>query len=456
MEKCEGLLNSSQHGFLPSKSCTTQMISFTESIALAMNNSYRTDVVYFDFAKAFDSVNHDIILTKLKNNFGIDGALLKLLVNYLQDRNQFVQIGGATSSIVTVRSGVPQGSILGPLLFVLFINDINEVVSSSTNIVLYADDTKIWRKICTWQDHEILQQDITALHEWADKNKMNFHPQKCKVLPIAPTGKGLDNFWDQHFPFNIFFYHLNGIDLQFCESEKDLGVLVTSGLSWNDQVLALYSKASSRLGLLKRALHFVKCPKQKRAFYIAIVRSQFEHCVQIWRPNSETFNNKLERIQRRAVKWIFSEHDHHYNDVEYIKRLKELDMLPLQYRFMFSSLTMFYKIYNGKTCIKLPEYYKPITNEDTSRLRKAIKPPKYLLGNETINLENMRNTKNDSLSIKCIPEVHSSVFKNCFFFRTVQEWNRVPIEIRSADSSAVFENGLKSYLWKQALEIEPD
>ena len=456
MTKCEHLLNSNQHGFLPLKSCTTQMIPFTESIALAMNEGYRTDVVYFDFSKAFDSVNHDIILDKLKNKFNIDGALLKFLVNYLKDRKQCVLVGGTRSNLVGVKSGVPQGSILGPLLFVLFINDMNEAVSSDTMSALYADDTKIWRKICYWQDHEILQKDITALYEWSVRNKMKFHPQKCKVVPIAPKGRGHDNIWDQVFAFNIFYYNLNGAELHFVESEKDLGVLVTTNLSWTEQILALYSKASSRLGLLKRTLHFTNCPQQKRAFYLAIVRSQFEHCVQIWRPTSDTHIEKLEKIQRRAVKWILSEFDHHYNDVEYIKRLKELDLLPLRYRFLFSDLIMFYNIYYRKTCVKLPEYYKPITDNDTCRLRRTIKPPNYLICNETIHLQNLRQTKNDTLSIKCTIDANNNAFKNSYFFRTIHEWNRIPVEIRSAPSIATFEKDLKYYIWKQILQLEPD
>ena len=458
MKKCEHILNSNQHGFLPAKSCTTQMIPFIESIALAMNEGYRTDVVYFDFAKAFDAVNHDIILEKLKNQFKIDGALLKFLVNYLQNRKQCVLIGGAKSDLTGVRSGVPQGSILGPLLFVLFINDMSEIISSDTMIALYADDTKIWRKICTWKDHEILQMDIAALHEWSVKNKMKFHPHKCKVLPIAPIGKGLDNIWDQIFPCNIFYYNLNGVELNYVESEKDLGIFVSKNLSWVDQILALYSKASSRLGLLKRTLHFSKCQKQKRVFYLALVRSQFEHCVQIWRPKADTYIEKLERVQRRAVKWILSELDHHYNDVEYIKRLKDLDLLPLRYRFLLSDLTMFYKIYYNKTCIKLPEYYIPVTNEDFGRLRKTIKPPDYLTRNQILNLEKLRQTKNDSLSVKCMTEVKHNVFRDSYFFRAIHEWNRIPVEIRSAPSIAVFEKDLTCYLWKQITEyeMEPD
>ena len=457
MKKCEHLIKNNQHGFLPSKSCTTQMIPFTDSIAIALNEGLRTDVVYFDFAKAFDSVSHDIILDKLKTQFHIDGALLKFLVNYLKDRKQCVLIGGTKSSLRDVKSGVPQGSILGPLLFVLFINDISEEVSNGTHIVLYADDSKIWRNIHCWNDHEILQNDISALYKWSVRNKMKFHAKKCKVLPIAPTGKGLDNYWDLIFPFNIFYYNLNGVQLQFVESEKDLGIMVTKNLSWVEQLNALYSKASSRLGLLKRTLYFVKCPKQKRNFYLAIVRSQFEHCVQVWRPCSETNIAKLERIQRMAIKWILSENDHHYNDVEYTEKLKDLDILPLHYRFIFSDLVLFYKIYYKNSCITLPEYLKPVLNDDFCRLRKNIKPPDYLLSNKTINLEYLRKTKYGKLSLKCTTEVRSQAFKNSYFFRTIHEWNRIPSEIRSAESLTKFESGLKSYLWEHVLlELEPD
>ena len=132
---------------LRNKSCSTNMISLTESLSVSLLSKVPTDIIYFDFAKAFDSVCHDLILKKLKNQFGIDGRLLKFLKNYLQNRKQRVVLDNHISDTVDVLSGVPQGSIIGPLLFVLFINDIYKNLDKGTNVALYADDTKMWRQI---------------------------------------------------------------------------------------------------------------------------------------------------------------------------------------------------------------------------------------------------------------------------------------------------------------------
>ena len=176
---CRDYIHDTQHGFLPQKSCTTQLVPFSHDISLGLNENKLTDVIYFDFAKAFDSVNHDIILNKLKNEFNVNGLMLKFVKEYLHGRKQRVTISGVLSDECPVVSGVPQVSILGPLLFVLFINDMQDKVSKDTKIALYADDTKIWRYINSPADHQILQNDINALYKWSVENKIKFHANKC-------------------------------------------------------------------------------------------------------------------------------------------------------------------------------------------------------------------------------------------------------------------------------------
>ena len=255
------------------------MVPFTNDLALALNNKSRMDIIYFDFAKAFDSVSHDLILHKLKNQFKIDGLMLKFIKSYLEGRTQQVVVGGYTSSAVPVKSGVLQGHILGPLLFVLFINDIFSCVSEGTNIVLYADDTKIWREILSYADNFILQNDVNNLFEWSICNKMNFHPCKCKVLSVT-----MQHNIQGNLPFNIFLYDLNHTIIDYTASQTDLGVDINTKLLWGAHCNALVVKASSKLGLLKRTCHFTTNKRQKRSFYLAIVRSIFEHCSVIWSP----------------------------------------------------------------------------------------------------------------------------------------------------------------------------
>jgi hypothetical protein len=383
--------------------------------------------------------------------------MLKFFVNYLQNREQCVTLAGKKSEYANVRSGVPQGSILGPLLFVLFINDMCEATDSATSIALYADDTKIWREINNWQDHEMLQSDINALLQWSIVNKMKFHPQKCKVVPIgySYTHKEMVDYFEKNFPVQqIYMYRLGETELEYVKEEKDLGVIVTSNFSWDRHVETLVNKASSRLGLLKRTLHFVKSKEQKRSFYLAVVRSQFEHCVQIWRPTSVTFINKIERIQRRAVKWILCEQDHSYNEYEYLMRLRDLDLLPLSERFLLSDLTLFYDVYNELTCVKFPQHIRSCTDEERGRFKRKVKRPAHLEEAENLNFQSMREVRNDSFSLKCDIEAKKSVFKASFFFRTTQEWNSLPTEIKESSSRSVFRSRLREHLKQKVFNTE--
>ena len=214
-----------------------------------MNNKLRTDVIYFDFAKAFDSVNHDLILKKLKYMYGIDGILLNFLKEYLMNRSQAVVIGNHRSSSKPVTSGVPQGSILGPLLFVLFINDLPQGLNSETNIRLYTDDTKIWRTIRSPEDIVCLQNDINSLINWANINLMNFNSDKCKVVTVH-NSRVIYHGDDDNPIYSPYF--LDGIPLKSVGVEKDLGVDITPKLNWKHQIDRLCSKASQKLGMLRR------------------------------------------------------------------------------------------------------------------------------------------------------------------------------------------------------------
>ena len=250
ISRCHHLIDSRQHGFMLEKSCTTQLVNFCDSLALSLNENIRTDVVYFDFQKAFDSVNHDIILNKLKHQYGIDGSLLRFFKCYLSDRYQRVVIGNKISDQCRVTSGVPQGSILGPTLFILFLNDITSDLSPGTNIAMYADDTKIWRNVSKQDDHWILQRDINSLENWASNNKMKFHPSKSHVLTVTNAIVPCHD--------NDFVYAMGNTPINYTDLEKDLGVYIQGKLNWTQHCDKLYSRANQRLGLLKRTCHFIK------------------------------------------------------------------------------------------------------------------------------------------------------------------------------------------------------
>ena len=277
---------------------------------------------------------------------------------------------------------------------------------------------------------------------------MKFHPQKCKVVSV--TLNRIGDYNDVPLPFCIFNYTLNGEILDFVDSEKDLGVLVTTKLSWQDQTMAVYSKASSRLGLVRRTCHFVQCPRQKCVLYLSLVRSLYEHASIIWRPCSDNLIGKLEKVQKRAVKWILSEQGHHYNEFEYFRRLQDLELLPIQSRFILNDLVFFHKIFYCYCPVAFPNYLKVAVQEDLSddRLRSRIVPPDYLGASIRNEFEDL---KLDLFSMICTIDIEKQVFRNSFFVRSHFMWNRLPLSLRSTSSHQVFKYKLIKHLWYLAL-----
>ena len=428
---CVDALDSRQHGFINDKSCTTQLVPFTHDLALALNNKSRFDIIYFDFAKAFDSVSHDLILHKLKNQYKIDGLMLKFIKSYLEGRTQQVVVGGYTSSTLPVKSGVPQGSILGPLLFVLFINDMFSCVSEGTNIALYADDTKIWREILSYADHFIHQNDINNLFGWANCNKMNFHPGKCKVLSVTQQRNILDNL-----PFNIFLYELNHTVINYTASQIDLGVDINTKLLWGAHCDALVAKANSKLGLLKRTCHFTTNRRQKRSFYLAIVRSIFEHCSVIWSPQNSSYIEKFSVIQKRAVKWIYGEQFVSYSDEVFIEKQRELNILPMKLKFIYNDIVLFYKIVNELIPISLPPYISACIPDDVRYTRR------------TAPIHNL----SDNSTFQCSVAPNCDSFRHSFFYRTMHRWNSLPVCVRQAASLITLKSSLTNFFWSSDTE----
>ena len=434
MQRCEHLIKDNQHGFRSNKSCLTQLLPYVDKLSEALNNQSRIDTIYFDFAKAFDSVNHDLILYKLKNVFRVDGLLLQFIKDYLRDRKQQVVINNSSSGPLPVHSGVPQGSILGPLFFVLFIDDICDVVDDGTDIALYADDTKMWREILSEKDQAILQNDINNLFEWSIKNKMNFHPDKCKVVSI--TNKPLEH----PLPFYEYWYSMNGILLDYVKYEKDLGVIINSKLSWSSHCDTLVNKANIQLALVRRSCYFILDSIQRRILYLALVRSLFEHCCQVWAPQNKKCLGPFELLQKRAIKWILKEQQMSYSDSDLLEKQYKLDLLPMKEKFVFSDLVLFYKIINDEVPISLPNYVsrmKPQHIKHVTRSTRAIAEGA------------------DKSKFSCNITTKIKAFQDSYYNRTVHAWNALPVAIRESVDVSNFKIALKEHLWL-LLGLKPD
>ena len=434
IEKCGHLIKDNQHGFSIEKSCLTQLLPIIDKFSVAMNSKSRVDTIYFDFAKAFDSVNHDLILLKLKNKFGVDGLLLQFLRDYLCNRYQQVAINGSLSGLLPVSSGVPQGSILGPLLFILFIDDICDEISEGTNLGLYADDTKIWREIFSDNDQIELQNDVNKLFAWSVSNLMTFHPDKCKVMAI--TNKCLD----YPLPFYEFYYHLDDKLLDYVNCEKDLGVVIDHKLSWTNHCEQAVNKATRQFNLLRRTCYFIKDSRQRRALYLTLVRSIFEHCCQIWSPQNPSSLILFNKLQKRAVKWILREQQESYSPVDFLTKQKELDILPMEHKFLFTDLVLFYKIINKEIKIELPYYISKFESQDVEKVTRSSQPVK---------------NGSDDLQYKCKLQPKVKCFQDSYFVRTLNKWNKIPYEIRNSDNLDKFKALLKEHLWL-ILDSKPD
>lgn len=257
-----GLLKNSQHGFRRNRSCLTNLLEFFNVVINDVDNYKSFDVIYLDFQKAFDTVPHQRLLEKLRAH-GIRGKLLNWVKNWLLDRQQRVVINGESSQWTNVISGVPQGSVLGPILFIIYINDLDDNVLS--NISKFADDTKLGNRINSEKDYQLLQSDLDKIVNWSKTWQMKFNKDKCKVIHFGSRN-------------NEYDYVIDDSIVKVVSEEKDLGVIINKDLKCAKQCAEAVKKANKALGFIVRNFEY-KSKNIILPLYKTIVRPHLEYAV---------------------------------------------------------------------------------------------------------------------------------------------------------------------------------
>lgn len=279
-----------QHGFLSGRSTVTNLVTITQFISEQLDKKKQVDVVYTDLSSAFDTIDHGILLQKL-SSFGMCPSSKRLMSSYLCNRMNYVQYNGFVSREFVSHSGIPQGSNLGPLLFLAYINDLLD--SFECSVLAYADDIKFYSVIDSRHDIELMQSSLDLFADWCSSNSLKINPRKCCFVSYA-RGKNV-------IPSR---YVIGGSAIEKCTTFKDLGVLFDSQLTFNPHIYNLCSKASRTLGFVMRtSAYFTDCATLK-ALYFAFIVSTLEYAAVVWSPHYITHQLAIERIQRKFLKFL--------------------------------------------------------------------------------------------------------------------------------------------------------
>ena len=365
-------------------------------LAKNLDEKATTDLITLDFSKAFDVTPHQKLLHKL-DYYGIRSDNLRWVTNFLTKRLQRVCVNGKHSDWKPVLSGTPQGTVLGPHLFLLFINDIHDKVKSTTK--LFADDCMLYRPIKSVNDVDILQQDLDAMVEWSQKWGMKFNPKKCESMRVTRKKKPGKSS-----------YNLLGVTLEECKQTKYLGVVIQNDLRWNGQTHLATTKAIGVLSFLRRNFHHCST-SIKEKLYLTLVRPHLDYAVAAWDPYTAKNISSIERVQRQAARFVTSTYQ---REASVTLLLNSLKWNSLQDRREAHRLSCFHKMLHGQLDIDAQTHIKP-------------KPD--------------RSRRGHSSQFE-IPLTRLDVYKNSFFPRTTRAWNDLDSTLVSLTDSAKFKVAL--------------
>ena len=381
-----------QHGFMIGRSCLSNLLESFDIINDFLSEGETVDIFYLDFQKAFDSVPHYRLLMKLKS-FGINNKTLDTISDFLSGRTFRVKVGNASSDDFPVGSGIPQGSVLGPLLFLLYINDLPNSILNSVS--LFADDLKMYGKSSM---KNTLQTDLDHLSKWQNiwLLKFNTKDNKCKVMHA-----GTNN------PKHKYF--LDGMELPEIKSEKDLGVLVSDSLSWQPHIDAIVKKANSCVAWVLRSV-ISRSPKVMLQIFKSMIRPHLEYCVQLWSPLPAHGNwatiLAIENVQRTFTRAIDG-----LGLLTYENRLKKLGLTTLLERRARGDLIETFRNISG-----IANYGENFFNVSKRRLNIISRPG---------------DQKKYKYEFLCR--------------RVISYWNKLPIDVKAAQTINQFKNRLDNF-----------
>ena len=400
------LLTDSQHGFVRKRSCMTQLLECMDEWTRMLDSGGNVDVVYMDYAKAFDKVAHRRLLKKLQG-YGMNEQLQRWIGSFLSGRRQKVTVNGEESQWAEVLSGVPQGSVLGPVLFICYINDLPEEIK--TNVKLFADDTKVFADTSKDENGNVLQEDITRLDIWAQLWQLSFNASKCKVMHIGTKNQKRKYYMMQDG---------NKVEIETTTLEKDIGVHVDDELKFDQHIEIKCKQANKILGMIRRAFTYID-KDSMRQLYISLVRPILEYGHVISYPRLKKSAELIEGIQRRATKLVPN-----LSNEDYTTRLRAMNLQSLYYRRDRGDMI---------ECFKMMHSHYDIDN--------ILQREENSLRGHSLKLKLQGSTK--------------EVRHHYFSIRAVKNWNSLPEDVVTAPSVDAFKNRLDKHWLAYQQNLQP-